>query len=41
MRIKNHYIKLYIIIISHENQHQNIGDFFDILTPLKEDDSYS
>ena len=28
MRIKNHSIKLYIIIISYENQHQNIGDFY-------------
>lgn len=28
MRIKSHYIKLYIVIISHENQHQNIGDFY-------------
>ena len=28
MRIKSHYIKLYIIFISHENQYQNIGDFY-------------
>ena len=30
MRIKNHYIKLYIVIISHENQHQKIGDFYEL-----------
>lgn len=30
MRIKIHYIKLYIVIISHENQHQNIGNFYEL-----------
>jgi hypothetical protein len=28
MRIKNHYIKSYNIVISHENQYQKIGDFY-------------
>ncbi len=29
MRIKIHYnIKLYTVVISHENQYQNIGDFY-------------
>ncbi len=28
MRINSHYIKLYTVVISHENQYQNIGDFY-------------
>ena len=34
MRIKNHYIKLYNVVVSHENSHQNTGDFYRLKFPI-------